>query len=131
MHAPGPASTYQAARWLMHSDKVCRFPKPNTLTYNINNLGRPARAENFGLRRLHLANVILTERPGGRVDVEVLLPNERRELDVYESSILQLTEPRNALPNFMRTSDILAEKAKNPALLPPAEVRFPCRRPKP
>ena len=83
-------------------------------------------AENFGLRRLHLANVILTERPGGRVDVEVLPPNERRELDVYESSILQLTEPRNALPFFMRTSEILAQKAKNPALLPPAEVRPAC-----
>lgn len=86
------------------------------------------RAENFGLGRLHLANVILTERPGGRVDVEVLPPNERRELDVYESSILQLTEPRNALPFFMRTADILAQKARNPALLPPAEVRHPCSR---
>ena len=80
-------------------------------------------AENFGLGRLHLANVILTERPGGRVGVEVLPPNERRELEVYESSILQLTKPRNALPFFMRTADILAEKARSPALLPPAEVR--------
>ncbi|KAK9832788.1 hypothetical protein WJX81_000885 [Elliptochloris bilobata] len=80
-----------------------------------------AAAENIGLGRLELANVVLKECSGGRVDVQILPPSERRPLEVVSSSVLQLLEPKNATPALRRPVDVAAAAAANPALLPPAE----------